>query len=232
MTIGLFSARAVRLGLTAAACCSVAWVAIAGQAPPGPRCRTYSAEEVRTLSGAGSGTIEQQCRFDKATYTRACTINSRTHAGSFTLKLTDTYGSVGDFVDEIRVIPPIARLKQQTRRFVSGPRADADVTYEYDANRRQTRISTSMNGNLMATTYSAWDALGRPTSAVSSSRASTVTLTYSYDDHARTMTITGPAGEEVDTYNADGNMIHEVSTDGGGKADYAIRIAQTETICR
>ena len=211
---------------------SLTWIIAAGQTHTTPQCRTYSAEEVRTLTGVGSGTIEQTCHFDHATYERVCTIRSRINAGSFELNLTDTYLSVGDFVDEIRVIPPIARIQRQTRRFVSGPAANADLTYEYDTTHRQTRISTNMNGNLMVTTYNAWDAHGRPTSAVTNNRASTVSLTYTYDDHARTMRINGPAGEEVDTYNADGNMIHEVSTDGGGKTDYAIRIVKTDTVCR
>jgi hypothetical protein len=231
MILGLFSPRGARLLLTAA-CSFIAGVDLVGQAPPAPRCRTYSVEEVRTLSGAGSGAIEQTCHFDSVTFERACTIRSRTNAGSFTLNITDTYVSVGDFVDEIRVIPPIARIRRQTRRFANRPAANADLTYEYDSTQRQTRISTRMNGNLMVVTYGAWDSLGRPTSAVSSNRASTVSLTYSYDDRARTMKITGPAGEEVDTYNADGNMIHEVSTDGGGKTDFAIKIAKTETVCR
>jgi hypothetical protein len=231
MANGIFPARAIRLMSLAVVCGSVAWVGIAGQAAPAPTCRTYSAEEVRTLSGAGSGTIEQQCRFDKATFQRSCTIRSRTNAGSFTLNLTDTYSSVADFVDEIRMVPPIARIQRQTRRFASGPRADADLTYEYDATRRQTRIATAMNGNLMVMNYSTWDSLGRPTSATSSSRASTISLKYTYDDGARTMTISGPAGEEVDTFNPDGNMIHEVAT-GRGKTDFAIKIVRTETACR
>jgi hypothetical protein len=187
---------------------------------------------VRTLSGASSGTINQTCHFDAATYERLCTIRSRTNAGSFTLTLTDKYTSVADFVDEIRVIPPIARIHRQTRRFASGPAANADVTYEYDGARRQTRLSTAVNNNLMVMTYNGWDAVGRPTGGVSSSKASTVSLKYTYDDAARTMTIAGPAGVEVDTYNADGNMIHEISTDGSGKTDFAIKIVKTEMVCR
>jgi hypothetical protein len=137
---------------------SLTWIIAAGQTHSTPQCRTYSAEEVRTLTGVGSGTIEQTCHFDHATYERVCTIRSRINAGSFELNLTDTYLSVGDFVDEIRVIPPIAGIRRQTRRFVSGPAANADLTYEYDTAHRQTRISTNMNGNLMVTTYNTWDA--------------------------------------------------------------------------
>jgi len=231
MTLELRSGRAIILTIVCVG--SVLAVNHAmGQSSPAPKCRTYSAEEVRTLSGAGSGTITQTCRFEASTFERTCTMQSKTNAGSFTLKLTDKYASVVDFVDEIRAIPPISRIQRQTRHFVSGPAPDADVTYEYDGERRQTRISTSMRGNVIVMTYSGWDAAGRPTGGVTSGRGPAVTLKYAYDDAARTMTITGPAGVEVDTYDADGNMIHETSTDGGGKTDYAIKIAKTDSVCR
>jgi len=225
--------HSARVGvLLACAGSALASTASIRQASPAPTCRTYSAEEVRTLSGAGSGTIRQTCRFDAATFERACAMRSKTNAGSFTLNLTDKYASVADFVDEVRVVPPIARIQRQTRRFASSPAANADVTYEYDPARRQVRMSTDMNGNPIVMTYNAWDNMGRPTVAMSSSRGSTMSLKYAYDDAARTMTITGPAGVEVDTYNADGNMIREVSTDGSGKTEYAVEIVKTETICR
>jgi hypothetical protein len=181
---------------------------------------------------AASGTISQTCHFDPNTYERACTIQSRISSGSFTLNLIDKYASVADFVDEIRVIPPLARIQKQTRRFVSGRAPNADVTYEYDGARRQTRLSTAMGNNLLVMTYNGWDPAGRPTGGVTSSRASTVSLKYAYDDAARTMTITGPAGVEVDTYDADGNMIHETATDGGGRTDFAIKIIKSEKVCR
>jgi len=197
-----------------------------------PTCRVYAAEEVRTLSGAGSGTIEQDCHFDTATVSRVCTMRSRTNAGSFTLVFTDKYKSVADFVDEIVTIPPIARIHTQERRFTSGSGPGAVLTYEYDDTRRQTRVSTAMTGNVLVTTYNAWDPKGRPTSATVSSRASTFALRYAYDDSARTMTITGPAGVEVDTFDADGNMIHETSTDGGGTTTFRINITKTDKVCK
>jgi hypothetical protein len=203
-------------------------------APPqaSPACRTYSAEEVRTLSGAGHGTINQTCRFDTGSVQRICIIQSKTNGGSFTLELTDKYASVADFVDEIQVVPPIARIQRQTRRFTSGRAPDADVTYEYDAERRQTRISTAMKNMTVVMTYDGWDQKGRPTGGTTKSPGAPVTLKYAYDDAARTMTITGPAGVEVDTYDADGNMIHETSTDGGGKTEYAFKILKTDKVCR
>ena len=211
--------------------CTVGAALTARQAQA-PQCRTFTTEEVRTVSGAAAGTISQTCRFDLPTTSRVCTMRTRLSNTSFDLVYTDKYNSVADFVDEIRIVPPIARIQSQTRRFTSGSGPNAQIAYEYDAARRQTRLSTNMTGNLLVTTYSAWDPLGRPTAAVVSSRASTINLQYKYDDALRTMTTTNPAGVQIDTYDADGNMIREESTDGGGKAIHAFKINKTEKVCK
>lgn len=214
------------IAATALICTSVAANALQ------PSCRTFTTDEVRTVSGAAAGTISQTCRFDLPTTSRICAMRTRLSNTSFELTYTDKYNSVADFVDEIRVVPPISRIQSQSRRYTSGSAPNAQITYEYDAAKRQTRLSTNMAGNLLVTTYSAWDPQGRPTSAIVSSKASTINLQYKYDDTQRTMTTTGPAGVQVDTYDADGNMIREESTDGGGKAVYAFKINKTEKVCK
>ena len=78
---------------------------------PQPPCRTFMADEVRTLSGATSGTISQTCRFDLPTTSRICMMRTRLSHTSFDLTYTDKYNSVEDFVDEIRIVPPIARIQ-------------------------------------------------------------------------------------------------------------------------
>ena len=199
---------------------------------PAPPCRTFTADEVRTVSGATTGTISQTCRFDLPTTSRICTMRTKLSHTSFDLAFTDKYNSVSDFVDEVSIVPPISRIQSQSRRYTSGARPNAEIAYEYDATRRQTRLSTNMAGNLLVTTYSTWDPLGRPTTAIVNSRASTINLQYKYDDAARTMTINGPAGVQVQTYDADGNMIREESTDGSGKTVYAFKINKTEKVCK
>ena len=197
-----------------------------------PNCRTFTAEEVRTVSGIAAGTISQTCRFDLPTTSRVCNMRTRLSNTSFEVTYTDKYNSVADFVDEIRVVPPISRIQTQTRRYTSGSGPNATLTYEYDATKRQTRISANMSGNLVVTTYSTWDSFGRPTTAKVSSAASTIELKYKYDDVLRTMATTGPAGNQVDTYNADGNMIREVSEDGSGHAIYDFKINKTDKVCK
>ena len=201
------------------------------QTPP-PACRTFAADEVRTVTGAAAGTISQTCRFDLPTTSRICNMRTRLSNTSFEVTYTDKYNSVADFVDEIRVVPPISRIQTQTRRYISGSGPNAQLTYEYDATRRQTRVSANMNGNLLVTTYSTWDSSGRPTTARISSAASTIELKYKYDDVLRTMSTTGPAGNQVDTYDADGNMIREVSEDGSGRAVYDVKINKTDKVCK
>ena len=159
-------------------------------------------------------------------------MRTRLGATSFDLSYTDKYNSVADFIDEIRVVPPVARIQTQSRRYASGPAPNSEVTYEYDAARRQTRLSTNMAGNLLLTTYSAWDASGRPTAATVSSRASTINLQYRYDDAARTMTTTNPAGSQTETYDTDGNIIRSESTDGSGTTVFDVKINKTDRICR
>lgn len=217
--------------ITASTFIACATLAATGMQTP-TSCRTFSAEEVRTVSGAVAGTITQTCRFDLPTTSRICTMRTKLSHTSFDLTYTDKYNSAADFVDEIRIVPPISRIQTQSRRYTSGSGPNAQIAYEYDATRRQTRLSTNMNGNLLVTTFSAWDPPGRPTTAIVSSRASTINLQYKYDDTARTMTITGPAGVQVQTYDADGNMIREESTDGSGKTVYAFKIDKTEKVCK
>ena len=196
-----------------------------------PACRIFSADEVRTVSGANSGTIRQSCRFDSATTSRICTMSSQLRVGSFNLTFTDKYDSIADFVDEIRVIPPIARIRTQTRTYTGGG-TGGQIAYEYDATRRQTRLSSNIGATLLITTYDDWDASGRPQRATVGSAATKITLRYKYDDVARTMTTTGPAGVQIDTYDANGNMIHEVATDPTGKTIFSIKIDKTDKVCK
>ena len=204
-------------------------VTIASEAP---QCRTFSADEVRTASGAIAGTIAQTCQFDLPTTSRICTMRTKLSHTSFDVTYTDKYNSVADFVDEVRVVPPIARIQTQTRRVTRGSGPNAQIAYQYDAAGRQTRLSTNMSGNLLVATYNAWDPAGRPTAAVVSSKASTINLQYKYDDALRTMTTTNQGGVQIDTYDADGNMTRGESTDGSGKTVFTFKINKTQKVCK
>ena len=206
----------------------------AGQAPgpgSGAGCRTYAAEEVSTVTGPGAGTITQSCHFDPARRQHACTIRSRTEAGDFTLTDVQTYASIADFVDEVRVIPPVSLVLRETRRF-SRTDSDSDISFEHDKTGRQTRALMSINGQQIVVTYGEWDAKGRSTVETSKGVTAPITLRHVYDDNARTTTTTGPSGVDTKTYDANGNMTREVSASGKEQTVYAIVIAKTETVCK
>ena len=151
---------------------------------------------------------------------------------NFDVTFTDKYNSTDDFVDEIRMVPPIARIQTQARQYTSGAGTNGQIKYEYDATRRQTRLTSNMGGNLLVTSYTSWDPRGRPTFATVSTPASSFNLQYKYDDTLRTMTITGPAGIQVHGYDADGNLIKEDNADGGGRSVTSIKINKTEKVCK
>jgi YD repeat-containing protein len=218
------------------------WAAPGAQEPPpsiarsGSSCRTYSADEVRTYSTSpsrGSGSIKQTCHFDRAANQRTCTQRHSGDAGTYTVVLVDAYESAAGFVEEVSVVPPIARVLSGQRRFSGTPAPDADLTFSYDAQRRQTHLVTRMsNGMTQTLTYTAWDPAGRPTVAVAGAPGGGFQLAYAYDDAERTMTIRGPAGVQTHTYDANGNLIHEVAVAAGNTVTYAITLDRTETICR
>ena len=210
---------------------SVLIVATGGAQTPAPECRVFSADEVRIVTGATAGTVNQVCRFDLPATSRICTIRTRMANTNFDLELTDKYRSAADFVDEIRVIPPISRIQTQSRRYSSGPSTGGELRYEYDSNRRQTSIVSNMGGIRQVTTYGGWDVKGRPTTATVSG-GTPFTLQYKYDDVQRTMTTTGPGGSQVDTYDANGNMIREEAVDGHGRTVFSIKINKTDKICK
>ena len=206
-------------------------VAAALAQTPSPECRTFTTDEVRTVTGATSGTISQTCRWDAAATSRICNMRTRLSNTSFEVTYTDKYASVADFIDEIRVIPPISRIQSQSRRYLSGSGPTGELRYEYDSNRRQTRITASMSSGQVVTSYTAWDAKGRPTAATVSGGAP-FQLSYKYDDVLRTMATSGPVGVQRDTYDADGNMIREEATDGHGVTNYVWKINKTEKVCK
>jgi hypothetical protein len=123
-----------------------------------------------------------------------------------------TYGSLGDFIDEVSVIPPRTRWVHQSGTLVTGsvaagPCGDVTsaptTTNAYDSQGRiVSSVSTGELGLSISTgslgqtipnvttprgtaVYTAWDALGRPT-AYRVAGPPPVSGSISYDDSART----------------------------------------------
>lgn len=213
-----------RIAVAVSALLAVVSIAAELSAQVSPACRTYSSDETRT--GAGGS---QTCHYDTSTNAFTCTLTYPT----FKVVIVNRYQSVADFVDEVSVIPPIARYVSGTTTYQpSGPgMKNGKWTYSYDSQRRQTRTVTAFaDGTSTTATYSAWDTAGRPTlSTVTQTGAPAFTIAYAYDDATRLMTIT-PArgGVQTHTFDANGNIV--LATAPGSRT--TTRITATEKVCR
>lgn len=206
-------------------------------------CRVYSTAETRTTtsstrtqSGAPySATDSQTCEYDKSSNELTCRLShSNNLPFSWNAVVVAKYDSLGDFVDEVSVIPPLARPKTVTTKYTpSGPgMQDNTMVFSYDAQRRLIRSVQSIGSRAAQTfTYTAWDASGRPTALTSSVGFG---LTYAYDDAARTQTITNTnGGVLIQTYDANGNFIESNGSPGGGVTSKTIhKIDATGKVCR
>lgn len=201
-----------------------------------PVCRTYTTVGARSfaMSAGLTGVIAEACSYSTNTNEHRCTLNYTDSNGlSYTTVVTHRYASVADFVDEVRVIPPIARLTAGTVTYSPSGAGmqNRTETYSYDTQRRLTQIVFRFDGGAVQTaTYSTWDASGRPTAA---SIAGT-NLTYAYNDAQRTMTITTPATGAVQThtYDGNGNQVQQVVSAGSSTETWTWTIAATERICQ
>jgi YD repeat-containing protein len=205
---------------------------LAGTAAPlaqvAPKCRTYPTEQTRAFSTGGAS---EKCDYDTGTNVHTCTMDLRIQAARRIVSVRQ-YKSAADFVDEIRVIPPISRaVSGSTTYQPSGPGAqNATIAFNYDPQRRQTDMLFQFaDGRTVKTTYSAWDASGRPTAHTTSGQA----FRYAYDDAKRTMTITGPGGVQVHWFDPNGSLVKQDDAPAGAPASTTtVTINKTATVCR
>jgi YD repeat-containing protein len=157
------------------------------------------------------------------------TITSHLPNGSVCTTTVNSYRSTADFVDEVRVIPPLTLV---TATSTTGSAAcgsgTSSVTYSYDSQRRLTQFTTPGG----PTTYTAWDSSGRPTAGTYSGSS----LSYVYNDGARTLTLTTISGAvtSVDTitFDANGTNIMEVVRTGSNVSTTTNTIASTDRVCK
>jgi hypothetical protein len=156
------------------------------------------------------------------------------------------YASAADFIDEPGVVGRVLYLRTATcpnRTGCTGSLAEVE-TPAYDARRRQTGLTLAVSGApILTETYTAWDDAGRP---IAGSRTQpglcTVTLSFTYDDLARSVTI-APAGgggvfclgvlyQTTLTYDPDGNLLSETGTVGGTTTTTVRAITATTQVCK
>ncbi len=204
-----------------------------GGGSTGPACRTYFTNENITTRTSGTNIVFnaiQSANFD--TSTKKATTTVKFANGSVCGTGVATYNSVADFVDEVRVIPPVFLAVGTTSggggACGGGGSAAGSLTYHYDSSRRLTGW-TAVPGE--TTTFTAWDSSGRPTTGTTSKGG---TLSYVYDDGARTLTATSNPGNTVSTltFDANGNMIKQVLLTGGVTVTTTFDITSTATVCK
>lgn len=141
----------------------------------------------------------------------------------------NSYLSTADFVDEVRVIPPVT-LQTATSTTNAGAcgSGTSNVTYSYDSSRRLTAF-TSAGGT---TSYTAWDSSGRPTTGSFPGTS----ISNVYNDAARTLTQTQTAGGAISvstiTYDANGTNILVVNTSGAIVSTTTFTVTSTAQACK
>ena len=199
--------------------------------PSGSSCRTYPTNaSVHTITTASNVTFDalETGTFDAST--KKSTVLTMFANGAPCSTHVANYNSVADFVDEVRVIPGVFLVTSDVNTNSGACGAGtATGTYTYDAQRRLTQISNSAGG---VTTYTAWDASGRPTFGTSSGASTSIV----YDDAARTATSTqvGSSGTSVGTltFDANGNQVRNVVVQNGVTSTTTFTITATAQVCK
>jgi hypothetical protein len=179
-----------------------------------------------------------------ATTDGTCTFNNSSVEGTCVNRYTDTTGQSftstsvtrhatrGDVVDEVQVIPPKNLALSTTTTIVGTTSSKLTATNMYDGQRRITgTTATDPKGRTTNTTYSAWDAAGRPTVGRSVVvGGATSNFTHAYDSRARTQTST--ASGVVCTTTFDSNGINVSGTCAGGSSTTTFTTISTLQVCR
>jgi hypothetical protein len=188
----------------------------------------------------GSSPVEETkvCRryptaFSEAGQPYACTFDVRilTCRDSSHFVVQDWwYAGSADFVQEAQVPN---RILAQSRSFSTlgmvVTSSAVSTEYRYDASarmveRHRRRSDVGGGRDLDVTTYTSWDALGRPTAGTVSSSSGSGPVTIRYDDAARRMDASN--GESV-TVDANGTVVREVVVYGLSEAGVIDRTIQT-----
>jgi YD repeat-containing protein len=155
---------------------------------------------------------------------------------SHTTSTATTFRSVADFVDEVRVVPPLTKSLAATSTTARGRApSTGSETHAYDAQGRLVRsVGRSATGATSTTTFTAWDAAGRPTLARDAGAGFDNIRRISYDDAARTRTTVVGNGlvTTVETFDANGNPTSQTAAGGPSRSTTVIAIASTQRVCK
>jgi YD repeat-containing protein len=193
-----------------------------------------------TTAQGFSSTINQTCTFDREMFRGSCTnqySDSRGRSNVTATTVTATYASVGAFIDEVRVVPPLFKALKAAATATGAGARNSETTFAFDSQGRLQKETTT--GAPSTTTYTEWDEAGRPTKVRDTGPGFNNTRIVSYDDVQRTRTTrvipdgqTQPAVTTVETFNADGNPVRQVTSGGPSSSTTTITINSTQRVCR
>jgi hypothetical protein len=201
-------------------------------------CRTYAAGITQvTTAGPFVSTLTSACNYNTSTSQGTCNVQySDNFGGSGSATTVAFFNSRNDFIDEVRVVPPLTRSTSgnTTVTAAGGPFASGTVTNTYDSQNRLTRQVANYTIGSSTITYTAWDSAGRPTLATQIGAGQNNTMNMVYDDNARSLTTTTTSASGVPqtlctmVYDANGNLL--TTTCQGSTA--VATITATQTVCR
>jgi hypothetical protein len=206
---------------------------------PAQNCRIAPTESRTHATGPGM-TMDSvaTCSFDAAAKKVTCTNRFKDSRGIPTTGISvTTYTSVDDLIEEAKVVPPLRRsLRTETTTKTNASSITATLVNSYDSQKRLIReVGTGPKGVQSTTTYSSWDAKGRPTLGTTVHPGGKNSLTITYNDSTRTQTTTtaGLLGQSLScsvTFDANGNAI--ATSCLGAASGSKTTITATDKICR
>ena len=216
-------------------CAALAPTALTGQSRKGGAgtCRAGLATyRIVTVSPAGTSTVDGSCTFDQAAVEGTCTnLYSDTAGQRFRSVSVTRHASLADVVDEVSVNPP-RNLALGTTTTVSGLGLNTTTTsvQTYDARRRPAGVTAIQQPGAQPSTtvYTSWDAAGRPTAATITTGRQGGSQVLSYNDAARTQSMTSGGTTCTQTFDENGNPA--VSRCAGSTA--TTTVLTTQQICR
>jgi hypothetical protein len=198
-----------------------------------PACRTGVGAYRIESKGPVTSTVLGSCTFDAAAVVGTCTNDYSDGTGRKLRSVSVTrHATVADVVDEVSSNPPLQRsLGTTTTLTAGGPETRNTSTLEYDAQKRLVSViaESRPSGQRSVTTYTAWDAEGRPTMGTISSGARTTALAITYDNVRRSQSLTQNGVTCTQTFDPNGNPATS-SCDGGSAS--STTVLATQRICR
>jgi len=198
-----------------------------------PACRTGVGAYRIENKGAVTSNVTGSCTFDAAAVEGTCTNDYSDSTGRKLRSVSVTrHATVADVVDEVSANPPLQRALGTTTTLTgAGTDTRNTSTLEYDAQKRLVSIiaESRPSGQRSITTYTAWDAEGRPTAATIAAAGQATTLAIRYDNARRSQSMTSNGVTCTQTFDQNGNPAVS-SCEGGSSA--STTILATQRICR